>query len=117
MNPSYYSHVPSKRIDLLEHDIPISEFMDKFQSQVYKYSKHSHRFRWKDLEFKHSREVFEPTFEPRTILSVVDFVENYTFDPKREIHSEYYHSDQVSIFIHVLYRHAQASIDGRDITP
>ena len=32
MNPSSSSHVPSKRIDLLEDDIPISDFMDKFQS-------------------------------------------------------------------------------------
>ena len=32
MNPSSSSHVPYKRIDLLEDDIPISDFMDKFQS-------------------------------------------------------------------------------------
>ena len=113
MNPSYSSYVPSKRIDLLEDDIPISDFMDKFQSQIYKYIKHSHRSRWKALEFKHSREVFEPG----TILSVVKFAENYTFAPQREIQSESYHSDQVSIFIPLLYRHAQASIDGRDSTP
>ena len=36
MNPSSYSHVPSKRIELIEDDIPISYFMDKFQSQIYK---------------------------------------------------------------------------------
>ena len=87
--------------------------MDKFQSHIYKYIKHSHRFRWQDLEFKHSREVFEPG----KILSVVEFAENYTFDPQRETQSQYYHSNQVSIFVHVLYRHAQVSIDGRDSTP
>ena len=48
---------------------------------------------------------------------MVEFVENYTFSPQREIQSEYYHSNQVSIFRHVLYRHAQVSIDGRDSTP
>ena len=48
---------------------------------------------------------------------MVDFAENYTFAPQREIQSEYYHSDKVSIFIHVSYRHAQESIDGRDRTP
>ena len=60
MNPSSSSHVPSKRIDLLKDDIPISDFMDKFQSQIYKYIKNSHRSRWQALEFKHSHEVFEP---------------------------------------------------------
>ena len=113
MNPSYSSHVPSKRINLLEDDIPISKFMDKFQSQIYKYIKHSHRSRWQYLEFKHSREFFESG----TILSVVEFAKNYTFSLQREIQSEYYHFDQVSIFIHVLYTHAQTSIDGRDNTP
>ena len=70
MIPSSSSHVPSKRIDLLEDDILISDFMDKFQSQIYKYIKHSHRSRWQALEFKHSREVFEPG----TILSGVDLL-------------------------------------------
>ena len=102
MNPSSSSHVPYKRIDLLDDDIPISYFMDKFQSHIYKYIKHSHRYRWKYLEFKNSREVFEPG----TILLVVEFSENYTFSPLREIQSEYYHYDQVSIFLHVLYRHS-----------
>ena len=32
MNPSSSSHVPSKRIELLEDEIPISYFMEKFQS-------------------------------------------------------------------------------------
>ena len=32
-----------------EDDIPISEFMDKFQSHIYKYIKHSHRSRWQAL--------------------------------------------------------------------
>ena len=102
MNPSSSSHVPSKRIDLLEDDIPISNFMDKFQSQIYKYIKHSHMSRWQALEFKHSREIFEPGI----ILSMVDFDENYTFAPQREIQSEYSHFDQVSICVHVFYRHA-----------
>ena len=47
----------------------------------------------------------------------VYFAENYTFSPQRAIQSEYYHSDQVSIYVHVLYRHVEASIDGRDSTP
>ena len=68
---------PSKRIDLLKDDIPILEFMDKFQSHIYKYIKHCHSSRWQDLEFKHSREVFEPG----TVLLVVEFAENYTLAP------------------------------------
>jgi len=50
------------------------------------------------------------------ILSVVDFVENYIFTTKKETHSVYYHSNQVSIRVHVLYIHAQHSIDNIENT-
>ena len=47
---------------------------------------------------------------------MVEFVENYTFYPHTKIQSEYYHFEQVSILVHVLYKHAQESNDGRDTT-
>ena len=50
-------------------------------------------------------------FSVGTIFSVVDFVENYTFEAQKEIQSDYYHSDQVSIFVHVLYRHVEHNDD------
>ena len=75
-------------------------FSRNFESEIYRYTKHSHRARWKDLQFKHSHEIFPVG----TILSVVDFAENYTFTAQKEIQSEYYHFDQVLIFFHVLYK-------------
>jgi hypothetical protein len=86
----------------------VIDFLKKFEEEIYKYTKHSHRARWKYLQFKQSREVFPPGI----ILFVVDFAENYTFDAQKEIHSEYYHFDQVTIFFHVLYRHDQWSLDN-----
>ena len=83
-------------------------FLKKFESEIYKYTKNSHRERWKDLQFKHSHE----SFPAGTILSVVALAENYTFVAQKEIQSEYYHSDQVWIFVHVLYRHSQQDVDG-----
>ena len=74
--------------------------------------KHSHREHWKYIQFKQSHDVFPV----RTIFPVVDFVENYTFEAQKEIESEYYHSDQVSIFFHVLYRHTQHNVDDIEIT-
>ena len=55
---------------------------------------------------QNSREIFPAG----TILFVVDFAENYTFAAQKEIQSEYYHSDQVSIFVHVPYRHSLKKI-------
>ena len=57
---------------------------------------------------KHSHEIFLA----ETTLSEVDFAENYTFVAQKDIQSEYYHSNQVSIFVHVLYRHSQQDVDG-----
>ena len=47
---------------------------------------------------------------------MVDFAENYTFEAQKAIQSEYYHSDQVYIFVHVLYRHAQQNVDDIERT-
>ena len=68
-----------KRIELLEDEIFLIEFLRKFEVEIYKYTMHSHRARWQDLQFKKSREVFPPG----TILSVIDFAENYTFAPQK----------------------------------
>jgi hypothetical protein len=75
------SNAISKRLDLKVDKICLIEFLKKFEEEIYKYTKHSHRARWKDLQFKQSREVFPPG----TILSVVDFAENYTFAAQKEI--------------------------------
>jgi hypothetical protein len=74
-------NVISKRIDLKVDKIYVIYFLKKLEEEIYKYTKHSHQSRWKDLQFKQSREVFAP----RTILSTVDFVENYTFAAQKEI--------------------------------
>ena len=55
----------------------------------------------KDEKFR----ICQDTFPLGTILSVVDFVENYTLQPQNEIQSQYYHSEQVSIMVHIMYRH------------
>ena len=51
-------------------------------------------------------------FPKGTILSIVDFTENYTFAPQKEIQSEYYHSDQVSILVNILYKHVELHVGG-----
>ena len=81
--------------------------MRKFEAEIYKYTRHSHRARWKDLQFKKYREGFPLG----TILSVIYFGENYTFVAQKEIQSEYYHSDQVFMLIHILYRHAKKNVN------
>ena len=60
---------------------------------------------WQDEQFRICRD----TLPLRTILSVVDFAENYTLQPQNEIQSQYYHTKQVSIMVHITYRHGPDS--------
>ena len=64
------------------------------------------------MQFKTPHENF-PTW---TILSIVDFAENDTFVAQNEIQSEYYHSDQVFMRVHILYTHAEQNVDHIEIT-
>ena len=55
-------------------------------------------------------------FPPGKILLIVDFAENYTFVAQNEIPSEYNHFDQVSMLLHVLYRHVEQNVDHIEST-
>ena len=67
--------------------------------------------RWQDEQFRICRDIFPL----ETILSVVDFAENYTLQPQNEIQSQYYHSEQVSIIVHITYRHGQDSNEEKRV--
>lgn len=49
-------------------------------------------------------------------MSTVNFAESYTFVATNEIQSEYYHSDQVSMLVHDLYRHVEQNFDNIEST-
>jgi len=61
-------------IDLEEEGIKVIEFLKKFETKIYKYTKNSHRAPWEDLQFRKSQKIFPP----RTILLIVNFGDNYT---------------------------------------
>ena len=56
---------------------------------------------WQDEQFI----ICRYTFPLGTILSVVEFAENYILQTQNETQSQYYHSEHVSIMVHTTYRH------------
>ena len=80
--------------------------MEEFYEKTQQYVKHVYVARWKDKQSRACRD----TFPIGTILLVVDFAENYTLQPQKKIQSQYYHSDQVNIMVHITY------IDGEEST-
>ena len=78
-----------KRCDLVIEKIAVYEFMKIFcENIIYEYARHTHRARWLDLQFK----LCKDTFPLDTIVSVVDFTENYTLQPENEVQEKYYTS-------------------------
>jgi hypothetical protein len=56
------------------------------------------------------------TFPEGTVVSVIDFAKNYSFLIQNEIQSMHWYSDQVTILVHIVYRHAEQGVDGRKST-
>lgn len=74
----------SSRCELVGKDISVVSFILDFKEIFfYKYERHSHRSQWLDQQFKMCKE----TFPIGTIISVVDFAENYTLQPQNETQS------------------------------
>ena len=85
----------------------VCEFIPEFRGKIQYYIQHVHMAQWKDEQFKLCRD----TFPLGTILSVVDFAINYSLQPQNEIQSQYYHSEQVSIMVHITYKHRSDSTE------
>ena len=81
--------------------------MEELFEKTQQYVKHVHVARWQDEQFRACKD----TFPIGTILSVVNFVVNYTLKPQNNIQSQYYHSYQVNIMVHITYRHGEDSIE------
>ena len=81
--------------------------MEEFFEKTQHYVNHVHVACWKDDQFRPCQD----TFPIGTILSVVDFAENYTLQPQNEIQSQYYHLDGVIIMVHITYRHGEDSTE------
>ena len=55
------------------------------------------------------------TFPIGTILSAANFAENYTLQQKNKIQSQYYHSYQVTIMVHITYKHGEDSTEEKRV--
>ena len=89
----------------------VCDFISEFRGKIQQYIKHVDMAWRQDEQFRICRD----TFPLETILSVVEFVENYTLQPKNEIQSQYYHSEQVSIMVHITYRHGLDSNEEKHV--
>ena len=72
------------RCELVSKECSVADFISDFKDNLfYKYSRHSHRSQWLDQQFR----MCKDSFPIGTIISVVDFAENYTLQPQNEVQS------------------------------
>jgi hypothetical protein len=74
--------------------------LDYLKPKLQAFVLHNYVASWQDLQF---RELFS-SVPPGTLVSCVDFSENYTLKVQNEIQSMHWHNDQVTILVHITYR-------------
>ena len=92
----------TKRLEYVKEELPVVTFMDIFKNLIQPYIHHAFFAKWQAQQFQTLRD----DFPLGTIVSIFDFVENYSFVHQKAIQSDYYFSKKVTIMVHVCYRHA-----------
>jgi hypothetical protein len=77
-----------------------TEFVIYMKSTLQKFIKHNYVARWQDSQCR----LAMSGLREGVLLSHIDFAENYTFQVRNEVQSEYYRSVQVTILVHITYR-------------
>lgn len=91
---------PKKAIKIIYCETKPSDFIDYLKLKLPEFIVHNFIASWQDLQFK---ELFS-SVPPGTIISCVDFSENYSMKIQNEIQSMHWRSQQVSILVHITFR-------------
>ena len=92
----------TKRLEYVEEELPVLTLLDRFKKLIQPYIHHAFFTKWQAQEFQTLRD----NFPLGTIVSIVDFAENYSSVHQKEIQSDYYFNKQVTIisfFVHDQY--------------
>jgi len=65
-----------------------------------KFVMHNHVARWQDLQYMVSLEMLKES----EILSLIDFIENYSFKCQYEIQEQHWFNFHLSILVHIIYQ-------------
>jgi len=90
---------PKKRITEVCRTTPFLEFLTFFKPTVQGFIRHNFEARWQSDQAK----LLRVCLQRHTVLSHIDFVENYTFQVQNEIQSMYFNSTQITILVQVTY--------------
>jgi hypothetical protein len=90
-----------KKLTLLYKTRSVDEFIDYMKPKLQHFVRHNFVARWENKHFKNCIKFF-PT---NTMVSIVDFTENYSFEVQNEVQSMHWHTNYTSILIHICFHH------------
>jgi hypothetical protein len=98
-----------KKLHLVAKSTTSSELISYLKPKLSYFVRHNFTARWQDQQFKHCRK----SFPADTIVSVIDFAENYSFEVQNEVQSMHWHSYQVTILVQITWMR-DPSVDPND---
>jgi hypothetical protein len=97
-----------KKIQEVFKETSVVEFISYLKPNLKKFIKHNYVATWQDMQCRLAME----TLPEGSILSHVDFAENYSFQVQNEIQSMHWQSSQVTIMVHICYRRNPLFVAG-----
>jgi hypothetical protein len=94
-----------KRLRMVHKQTSLPDFKEQVLSKMETFLIHNFRSRWQSEQFK----LCLRSFPKGTIVSSIDFSENYTFKSQNEIQTQHWDNRQITLLIHVTYRHRDDS--------
>lgn len=82
-------------------ETPFDEFITYLLPKLQHFVKHNFQGRWRNKHFKTCVKLFLEN----SIVYVVDFAENYTFQVQDEMQSMHWHSFQITLLVDITYCH------------
>jgi hypothetical protein len=73
--------------------------IDYLKPKLVEYVLHNFISKWQEKEFKRTLSRLQPD----TILSCIDFSQNYSMEVQDEVQSMHWHSQQIMILVHITY--------------
>jgi len=92
---------PLNKLTFVYKNMTSYEFIEYMQPKLQHFVKHNFVARWENKHFKRCIKYF-PT---NTMVSIVDFIENFSFEVQNEMQSMHWHTYQISILVHINFRH------------
>ena len=89
------------------------DFIEYLKPKLKEFITHNFVVHWQETQFK----KFISKLPKDTIMSCIDFSQNYAMKVQNEMQSMHWHSVQITILVHITYRHNPDFVEGDLVEP